>query len=513
MKNIDINSFSGRYEVRRLKAQDAGAVLELMEENPQYYEYCGKTYSIEEIRRDMELLPPGKKPEEKYYLGFFEHGLLVAVMDFIDGYPDEETAYIGFFMLTRCYQGKKIATAMVERICLYCQELGYKRVMLGYEKNNPQSSGFWKSNYFVPLREVEQEGSIIVVAGRSLEKAPEPDFADYLLAQSKAHPSFGPRDALKMCYQAAFGSEHGTADPVRAGKYLRDELKSLEGGPSRSLYEPISPSLCRVDLRAWKARGLGWRWLYNIFAAAEGDGDMDVKLSAVAALARDGKLPFGIEAWEKELALWQGGPVSHSEAYREKEEPAYRIAPMRYMAAMPVLEEMAKRPEGCIVVIDGNSNAGKSSMAESLCRITGAGAVHTDDFLQPAGRMTVVRKGMPGGNIAYDMIKEQVLPYLRSGKGFYHKFFENHLVSKKRRYVRSSPYRIVEGSFSQHPYFGDYGDIKVFMSVDKATQRRRVLLRDGDRLAPSYFGIWIPMEDQYCHYFKLKEKAHIVIET
>ena len=51
------------------------------------------------------------------------------------------------------------------------------------------------------------------------------------------------------------------------------------------------------------------------------------------------------------------------------------------------------------------------------------------------------------------------------------------------------------------------------MHTDKATQRRRVLERDGEKLAPSYFGIWIPMEDQYAHYFRLKEKADVVIES
>ena len=116
MKNIDVKGFSQRWDVRRLTEEDAPKVLELMEENPQYYEFCGRNCSVEEIYRDMSALPPGKSMEEKYYLGFFEDRYLVAVMDFIDGYPEADTAYIGFFMLTSVYQGKKIATAITRAL-------------------------------------------------------------------------------------------------------------------------------------------------------------------------------------------------------------------------------------------------------------------------------------------------------------------------------------------------------------------------------------------------------------
>lgn len=515
MKNIDIKAFSGLYDVRRLGAADAPAVLELMEENPQYYEFCGKSCSLEEILGDMSALPPGKSMEEKYYIGFFELEHLVAVMDFIDGYPDADTAYIGFFMLTSCYQRQKKATAIIERVCLYCGELGYSRLMLAYEKANPQSGGFWKSCGFVPAFEKEQEGCVLVAAERLLgQEKPEPGFTDYLLRQSCRSRGFEAVDALKMCYQAAFGSEHGTSDPAAAKKYLRSELGRVRTSRGEPLYEPISPELCRVNLRVWKERGLKWQWLYAMFAEARGTGDIKPYLDSVAALAEAGRLPFGLEDWQKLLKSWDGGPVSHSPRYRAAYEPAYRIAPMRYMNAVKVLEKMAGYPGGCVVAIDGMSNSGKSSLAEDLVKITGAGLVHIDDFLWPGGRRTVEELGMPGGNIHYDMIVDEVLPNLRSPKAFSHRYFEGHTIrmDKKRR-VRASAYRIVEGSFSQHPYFRKYCDVRVFMHTDPATQRRRVLERDGDALAPSYFRLWIPMEDNYFRFFGLKELADVVIET
>ena len=510
MRSIDISRFSSLYSLRRLSEEDAEAVAEIARENPAF-----ASYGVEEVRRDLCLLPPGKEIEEKYYLGYFDRDALVGVLDFIDGYPEADTAYIGLFMLAKFEQGRKIGTTLIEALACYCRELGYKRLLLGYEKANPQAAGFWTSLDFESVREVPQKDGIIVVAERRIERENKMgSFSRHLLEQCRLHPSMQPRDALKMCYQAAYGAEHGLSDPAAARKYLRAEFSTLCFQGNERLYELISPALCRINLRAWRRKGLKWQWLYNMFAAAKGSGSIEEYFAAVRECAEGEKLPFSLEAWEAELAAWDGKPVSHSEEYRAAEEPAYRIAPAKYINALRVLEEMAEHKDGCVVAIDGRSNSGKSSLAKDLEEITGAGLVHMDDFLMPAGRGTVERLGLPGGNIAYDLFKEEVLSALRTGKAFSHRFFDDHKINfKKKKRVKASPYRIVEGSFSQHSYFGEYMDIRVFMTVDKAEQRMRVVERDGERLAPSYFGIWIPMEEEYFSFFELDKKADVLIVT
>ena len=510
MKNIDIGRFSSVYELRRLSERYAEAVVEIANGNPSF-----ASYGLEEVRRDMGLLPPGKEMEEKYYLGYFENDEMVGVLDFIDGYPEADTAYIGLFMLSKDVQGRKTGTSLIEALALYCRELGYTHLLLGYDKADAQAAGFWTSLDFEPIREVPQEDGIIVVAERRLLRENRlGSFSRCLLEQCRLHPSMKPRDALKMCYQAAYGAEHGIADPAAARKYLRAEMSSLSFKGYERLYEVISPSLCRINLRAWKRRGLKWQWLYNMFAAANGSGSIDEYFTAVRECAEGEKLPFTLEAWEAELAAWDGKPVSHSEAYRAAEEPAYRIAPASYIDALRVLEKMAEYKNGCVVAIDGRSNSGKSSLAEDLMKITGAGLIHMDDFLMPGGKMTVEKLGLPGGNIAYDLFKEEVLSSLRSGKAFSHRYFNNHKIDfKKKKRVKASPYRVVEGSFSQHSYFGSYMDIRVFMTVDKAEQRMRVVARDGEAMAPNYFRLWIPMEEEYFRFFELDKKADVLITT
>ena len=147
---------------------DADALLAFCQKNDQYYRYCGKQPSRELILHDLHLTPPNIPAEVKYYVGFYDGDVLVAIMDLIDGYPDSDTAFIGFFMMNRQLQGRQIGTHIIQELCLYLKETGLKRVLLGIDKENPQSNAFWAKNRFSVIREVEQEEGTILVAEKCL---------------------------------------------------------------------------------------------------------------------------------------------------------------------------------------------------------------------------------------------------------------------------------------------------------------------------------------------------------
>ena len=125
------------------------AAVQLCEGNPLFYQYCPPPVSEEGIRADMRALPPGKGPEDKYYLGFWSGDGLVAVMDLILRYPNEETAFIGFFMMNAAMQGKGTGTKIIEEACAYLKR-AFSFVRLGYVKGNRQSEAFWLKNQFCP---------------------------------------------------------------------------------------------------------------------------------------------------------------------------------------------------------------------------------------------------------------------------------------------------------------------------------------------------------------------------
>ena len=57
--NIEINHLSHKYEVRKMSEKDIPIIYEMCLNNQQYYKYCSKQPSVELIRSDLEITPPG----------------------------------------------------------------------------------------------------------------------------------------------------------------------------------------------------------------------------------------------------------------------------------------------------------------------------------------------------------------------------------------------------------------------------------------------------------------------
>ena len=147
--NMNITNFSNTYRVSLLTSADVEIIYNLCIKNPIYYKYCPPTVTVNSIQSDMAALPPNKTMEDKYYVGYFdEEGILVAVMDFIDKYPDERTAFIGFFMVNADFQGRGIGSFLISELFQYLKSLEYERIRLGYVEGNEQSRNFWLKNGF-----------------------------------------------------------------------------------------------------------------------------------------------------------------------------------------------------------------------------------------------------------------------------------------------------------------------------------------------------------------------------
>lgn len=168
MRKIEIKKLSKRYDVRKLNSDDVQMIYTFCKRNTQYYEYCGKELSIELIEKDLEITPPGIPIEQKYYIGFFDNGKLVAIMDLEDGYPNCDYVYIGFFMMDCALQGRGIGSIIISEALEYLCEQGFQKSQLGIDKDNPQSNHFWRKNGFEIIKEVEIEEGIILVAEKQL---------------------------------------------------------------------------------------------------------------------------------------------------------------------------------------------------------------------------------------------------------------------------------------------------------------------------------------------------------
>ena len=145
---MNIKLLSKKYEVRILDKNDVDLIYAMSCENKIYYQYHPPFVTKESIVEDMKALPPNKGYDDKYYIGFFEKDSLSANMDLILGYPTDEMAFIGLFMTNVHHQNKGVGSNIINDVCNYLKQLGYKKVRIGVDKENPQSNSFWKKNGF-----------------------------------------------------------------------------------------------------------------------------------------------------------------------------------------------------------------------------------------------------------------------------------------------------------------------------------------------------------------------------
>ena len=165
-----------------------------------------------------------------------------------------------------------------------------------------------------------------------------------------------------------------------------------------------------------------------------------------------------------------------------------------------------------VIAIDGRCASGKTMLTEELARITGAGVIHMDDFFLPKELRTAERLKEPGGNVHYERFAEEVLPVLKSAMSFsYRRFDCSRMDLGEKRTVPAGILRIVEGSYSCHPRFGNYMGLRVFCDVAPLVQRSRVKNRNGEEALKDFLGKWIPMEEKYFAAYRIKEKADVVV--
>lgn len=347
-------------------------------------------------------------------------------------------------------------------------------------------------------------------------------FEYYLKEQFQKHPSMQPQDVVKLCYQAAYGAEHLLSDLSVARKYLEQEFFGVSPGDG-DLYEELSEQVCRVNLAVWKKKGLPLEWLFAMFVSSvriQEDGTevfLDYLRRAESTFC-ELQLNFSKEEWTEYLSGYEAkgrGAVHHSETYREKECPAYRIVNRRFTRLFPVLEQTAKAlssEQVYVIAIDGRAASGKSTMAEQLKEILNAEIIHMDDFFLPLALRTEERLASPGGNVHYERFLAEVIPFLSEKNEFSYRRFDCGCMDYHGEVrIGSGRFRIVEGSYSQHPLFGNYADLTIFSDVAPKEQLQRIKVRNGAEMAQMFESHWIPMEESYFSTFAIQEKSDICL--
>ena len=166
--------------------------------------------------------------------------------------------------------------------------------------------------------------------------------------------------------------------------------------------------------------------------------------------------------------------------------------------------ETTNRP--FLIAIDGMCGSGKSTLGRILEEIYDCNLFHMDDFFLRPEQRVPERFAEPGGNVDYERFKEEILDHLSDPDGFSYQVY-NCGIQALDNYV-TVPYKklnIIEGAYSNHPYFGAPYDLKFLCKITPEEQLNRILKRNGPEMLERFKAVWIPMENRYFETFGIED--------
>ena len=171
------------------------------------------------------------------------------------------------------------------------------------------------------------------------------------------------------------------------------------------------------------------------------------------------------------------------------------------------LDTLLTEQDRILIAIDGKCTSGKTTLAAKLAEIYDCNVFHMDDFFLRPEQRTPERFAEIGGNVDYERFQEEVLLPLKTGQPFSYRPFDcKSFTLADPINVTPKKLNIIEGTYSQHPYFGEAYDLKILLTVDEETQRQRILKRPA-HLHKQFFEEWIPMENRYLEFLSNAKKG------
>lgn len=178
------------------------------------------------------------------------------------------------------------------------------------------------------------------------------------------------------------------------------------------------------------------------------------------------------------------------------------------------INELFKHKENVLIAIDGRCAAGKSTLAAVLGEKTDCCVIHTDDFFLRPLQRTLQRYEEPGGNMDRERLLEEVMKPLSENKPFYVRSYDcrTQLLTEP---VHILPQRlaVVEGSYSCHPSLWDFYDLRIFLTVGREEQLRRIEQRNGREALASFAEKWIPLEECYFKAYDIEKRCGLRFDT
>ena len=161
---LDIQALATSYDVRPITDDNLGDVFWLMRSNRRYYRELGESPSMGWLTTVVGKTPEGADPNNRHFVGFFgEDGGLIAVMDLICGYPQDDMARIDWFLVAADKQGQGVGSGIFADVRAAMTAQGYTQLELTIPERAEQGIAFWQAQGFSLTGERDGSGRYPVV--------------------------------------------------------------------------------------------------------------------------------------------------------------------------------------------------------------------------------------------------------------------------------------------------------------------------------------------------------------
>ncbi len=339
-------------------------------------------------------------------------------------------------------------------------------------------------------------------------------FSRILKEHRVRYPLMEPQDYGKLAFQGEFGAGHFAGSREQALKGILSEMDTLFSDVS-ALPVDIGGGLCRFPLSACRTKE-ELQLLADLFlCTAQNSGGTLKGLLQKVDLLRGVGVP-GMTGW---LAAWEKQgytAVHHSSIYRDAYHPHYRLLKKGYAACFTALAQIAllsRQEKPAIIAVDGRCGSGKTHLADLVHTLFPCNVVHMDDFYLPPDRRQDNWLQIPGGNMDFERINDEILAPIHSGLEVVYRPFDCgkcRITGQTRLPARSLT--IIEGTYSHHPKLRVEYDLKIFLTCEKEEQIRRLKEREGSGYV-SFAKRWMPMEEHYFEICGIEGRSSLHIDT
>lgn len=159
------------YRVEPITQENISRVQTLLESNPEYFRATqSHPVSRADCIADISALPPGKTMSDKSYLLLSDSIGDLAVIDFIEKYPDSASGYLGFFILANERHHQGIGKRLFKMLEEAARQCGLSRIELACFASNKPGLRFWKKEGYQLIRTSKRVIDNISYTILSLEK-------------------------------------------------------------------------------------------------------------------------------------------------------------------------------------------------------------------------------------------------------------------------------------------------------------------------------------------------------